>query len=87
MPSATPANLAARERLRDHQTTAARAVAALSAAVAGLDATSTHRNKFVAAQDSFVAAMRVSGVNVPKWQGIQLLTRVISISARWWDSG
>jgi hypothetical protein len=62
MPSATPANLAARERLRDHQTTAARAVAALSAAVAGLDATSTHRNKLVAAQDSFVAAMEGNGL-------------------------
>lgn len=38
MPSATPVSLAARERLRDHQATAAKAVAAHGAAVARLDA-------------------------------------------------
>ena len=38
MPSAMPVSLAARERLRDHQATAAKAVAAHGAAVARLDA-------------------------------------------------
>jgi hypothetical protein len=56
MPSAMPVSLAARERLRDHQASAAKAVAAHGAAVARLDATSARRNEIVAAQDALVAA-------------------------------
>ena len=56
MTSNAPVSLAARERLRDHQAAAARAVAAHSAARARLDAVISRRAEVLAAQDCLVAA-------------------------------
>ena len=56
MPSTIPVSLAARERLRDHQTAAAKVAAAHSAALARLDAATSRRAKVVAHQDVLVAA-------------------------------
>jgi hypothetical protein len=48
--------LAARERLRDHQAAAAKAVGAHSAALARLDIVISRRAEVLAVQDSLVAA-------------------------------
>ncbi len=56
MPSKAPMSLAARERLRDHQAAAAKAVAAYSAARARLEAVTSRRAEVLAAQDRLVAA-------------------------------
>ena len=55
MPSTTPISLVARERLRDHQATAAKAVAVHSAALTRLDAATSRRAKVVAREDVLVA--------------------------------
>ena len=56
MPSKAPVSLAARERLRDHQAAAAKAVGAHSAALTRLDAVMSRRAEVLAAQDCLVAA-------------------------------
>jgi hypothetical protein len=56
MPSKAPVSLAARERLRDHQAAAAKAVTAHSAAQARLEAVIYRRAEALAAQDCLVAA-------------------------------
>lgn len=56
MSSANPISLAARERLRDHQVIAAKAVATHSAALARLSAATSCRAEIVARQDVLVAA-------------------------------
>ena len=56
MPSKAPVSLAARERLRDHQATAAKAVGAHSAALTRLDAVMSRRAEVLGAQDCLVAA-------------------------------
>lgn len=55
MPSATPISLAARERLREHHSAAAKAVAVHAAALARLDAAASRRAAIVARQDALVA--------------------------------
>ena len=56
MTPTTPISLGARQRLRDHQATTAKAVAVHSAALARLDAAATRRAAVVAKQDALVAA-------------------------------
>jgi hypothetical protein len=56
MPSKAPVSLAARERLRDHQAAAAKAVGAHSAALARLDVVISRRAEVLAGQDFLVAA-------------------------------
>jgi hypothetical protein len=56
MSSKVPVSLAARERLRDHQAAAARAVGAHGAALARLDGVVARRVEVLAVQDALVAA-------------------------------
>jgi hypothetical protein len=56
MSSKVPVSLAARERLRDHQAAAAKAVSAHSAALARLEAVTSRRAEVLVAQDGLVAA-------------------------------
>lgn len=56
MTSKAPVSMQARERLRDHQAAAAKAVAAHSAARARLEAVIFRRAELLAAQDCLVAA-------------------------------
>jgi hypothetical protein len=56
MSAATPVSLAARERLRDHQAAAAKAVAAHSASLVRLDGVIARRAQVVAEQDVLLAA-------------------------------
>ncbi len=58
MPTTTPVSLAARERLREHQAAAAKAVATHMAALARFDAMIARRNRVVAQHDGFVAASK-----------------------------
>lgn len=76
MPSATPLSLGARERLRGHHATAAKAVAVHAAAVGRLDTARSRRAEVLARHDALVAdatsevaravaaAARVMGVDV-----------------------
>jgi hypothetical protein len=56
MPPATPTSLAARQRLRDHQAAAAKAVAVHNSALGRLGAVISRRAEVVAAQDALVAS-------------------------------
>jgi len=56
MTSKAPVSLAARERLRDHQAAAAKAVGAHSAALSRLEAVISRRAEVLATQDCLVAA-------------------------------
>jgi len=51
----TPVSLTARERLRDHQSAAAKAIAGHSAALARLDKAISRRSDVLLAQDALVA--------------------------------
>lgn len=76
MPSATPISLAARERFREHQAAATKALAVHAAALARLDAATSRRAEVLARQDALVAdavsdvagavaeAARVMGIDV-----------------------
>lgn len=84
MPSTTPISLVARERLRDHQATAAKAVAVHSAALARLDAAASRRAGIVARQDALVAdaATEVSAAvaGVAHVMGIEVAAAVLDLS-------
>lgn len=56
MPRTPPVSLAARERLRDHQAAAVKAVAAHSASLVRLNAVISRRAEVIACQDALVAA-------------------------------
>ena len=56
MASPRPVSLAARERLRDHQAAAAKAVATHAASATRLDVVVSRRAKVIARQDALVAA-------------------------------
>jgi hypothetical protein len=56
MISKAPVSMAARERLRDHQVAAGKAVSAHSAALARLEAVASRRAAVLVAQDGLVAA-------------------------------
>jgi hypothetical protein len=56
MTSKAPVSIAARERLRNHQAAAAKAVGAHSAALARLEAVTSRRAEVLTAQDGLVAA-------------------------------
>ena len=84
MTSKAPVSLAARERLRDHQAAAAKAVAAHSAARARLEAVTFRRTEVLAAQDCLVAAANaevtaalVSAANV---MGVEVAAALLDVS-------
>lgn len=84
MPSTTPISLVARERLRDHQATAAKAVAVHAAALARLDAATSRRAEIVARQDALVAAALAevagAGAEVARVMGIAIAAAVLDLS-------
>jgi hypothetical protein len=84
LPRATPVSMAARERLRDHQTAAARAVAAHSASQTRLDAVIGRRAEVVAGQDALVAAanaeVAAAVVAVAQVMGADVAAAVLDLS-------
>lgn len=84
MPSTAPISLAARERLRDHQATATKAVTVHSAALTRLDAATSRRAEVVAKQDALVAtaAAEVSAAvaEVVRAMGTDVAATVLGLS-------
>lgn len=84
MPSATPISLAARERLREHNAAAAKAVAAHAASLARLDAATSRRAEIVARQDALVAdaVTEVAGAvaEAARVMGIDVAAAVLGLS-------
>jgi hypothetical protein len=84
MPPTTHVSLAARERLRDHQTVAAKAVAAHSASQARLDAAISRRADVIAGQDALVATARAevaaAVVSVAQVMGAEVAADVLALS-------
>ncbi len=84
MPSKAPVSLAARERLRDHQAAAAKAVAAHSAARARLEVVTARRAEVLAAQDCLVAAanadVAVTLVTAANVMGVDVAAALLDVS-------
>lgn len=84
MPSSNPISLAARERLREHQATTARSVAAYSAALARLQAAVHRRTEVVAQHDALVAATtaeaEAAGAEVACLMGVDAAVTVLDLS-------
>ena len=84
MPSKTPVSLAARERLRDHQAAAAKAVGAHSAAMARLEIVTSRRTEVLAAQDCLVAAanadVAAAVVTAAEVMGVDVAATLLDIS-------
>ena len=84
MPRTTPVSLASRERLRDHQAAAAKAVAAHSAAVARLNGVISRRAEVVAGQDALVdaagAEVAAAVVAVAHVMGADIAAAVLDLS-------
>jgi hypothetical protein len=84
MPPTTPTSLAARERLRDHQASAVKAVALHSSASARLEAVISRRTEVVAAQDTLVAAAKsevaAAVVVVVQVMGIETAAAVLDLT-------
>jgi hypothetical protein len=84
MPRTAPVSLAARERLRDHQASATKAVAAHSASLARLNAVISRRAEIVAGQDALVAAASAevvaAVVAVAQVMGADIAAAVLDLS-------
>ena len=84
MTSKAPVSLAARERLRDHQAAAAKAVSAHSAALARLEAVTSRRAEVLAAQDGLVAAanaeVAAAVVTAAKVMGADVAATLLDVS-------
>ena len=80
----TPVSLAARERLRNHQAAAAKAIAVYSASLSRLDAAISRRAKAVAGQDVLVAAanaeVAAAVVGAAQVMGADLTASVLDLS-------
>jgi hypothetical protein len=84
MTSKAPVSMAARERLRDHQVAAAKAVSAHSAALARLEAVTSRRAEVLVAQDGLVAAanaeVAAAVVTAAKVMGADLAATLLDVS-------
>ncbi len=84
MSSKAPVSMAARERLRDHQAAAAKAVGAHSAALARLEAVISRRAEVLAAQDCLVAAasaeVDAAVVTTAKVMGADVAATLLDVS-------
>jgi len=84
MSSKVPVSLAARERLREHQAAAAKAVSAHSAALARLEAVTARRAEVLASQDGLVAAAKAEVtavvVTAAKVMGADLAATLLDVS-------
>ena len=84
MTSKAPVSMAARERLRDHQAAAAKAVSAHSAALARFEAVTTRRAEVLVAQDGLVAAadaeVAAAVVTAAKVMGADVAATLLDVS-------
>lgn len=84
MTSKTPVSLAARERLRDYQAAAAKAVSAYGAALARLEGASSRRAEVLAAQERLVAAanadVAAAVVAAAQLMGIDVAATLLDVS-------
>ena len=84
MSSKVPVSLPARERLRDHQAAAVKAVSAHSAALARLEAVTSRRTEVLAAQDGLVATAKaevtVAVVTAAKVMGADVTANLLDVS-------
>ncbi len=84
MCSKAPVSMAARERLRDHQVAAAKAVRAHSAALARLEAVTARRAEVLVAQDGLVAAanaeVAAAVVTAAKVMGADVAATLLDVS-------
>jgi hypothetical protein len=84
MPSTTPISLAARERFRDHQAAAAKAVAAHSDALTRLYMVTSRRAGVVARQDALVgtaaAAVAAAVAETARVMGTEVAAEVLDLS-------
>jgi hypothetical protein len=84
MARTTPTSLAARERLRDHQAAAAKAVAVHSASLARLEVAVSRRAQALAEQDALVAAanaqVTAAVVAAAQVMGIDVVASVLDLS-------
>lgn len=80
----TPVSLEARERLRDHQAAAAKAIAVYSASLSRLDTLNSRRVKVVAEQDALVASanaeVTAAVVAVARVMGADVAASVLDLS-------
>jgi hypothetical protein len=84
MPRTTPVSLAARERLRDHQAAAVKAIAVYSASLSRLNTVISRQAKVVAEQDALVAAanaeVAAAVVAVAQVMGADVAASVLDLS-------
>lgn len=84
MPSTSPISLAARERLRDHQAVAAKAVAGHAATVSRLETAASRRAEVVARQDVLVAVaaaeVATAVVEAARVMGADVAATVLDLS-------
>jgi hypothetical protein len=80
----TPVSLAARERLRNHQAAAAKAIAVYSASLSRLDTAISRRAKVAAEQDALVAAanaeVAAAVVGAAKAMGADLAASMLDLT-------
>jgi len=83
MASPRPVSLAARERLRDHQAAAAKAVASHAASAARRDSVVSRRGKVIERQDALVAAataeLEVAIAAVAQAMGVDVAAEVLGL--------
>jgi hypothetical protein len=84
MSSKAPMSLEARERLRDHQAAAAKAVGAHGVAMARLDAALCRRVEVLSAQDGLVAAanteVTAAVVTVAQIMGVEVAATLLDLA-------
>ena len=84
MPSKAPLSLVARERLRDHQAAATKAVGAHGVAMARLDAAVRRRTEVLAGQDALIAAanaeVTAAVVRVAQIMGVDVAASLLDLT-------
>ena len=84
MPRTTPVSLEARERLRDHEAAAAKAIAVYSASLSRLDTVNSRRAKVAAEQDVLVASataeVTAAVVAVVNVMGAEVAASILDLS-------
>ena len=84
MPSKEPVSLVARERLRDYQAAAAKAVGAHGVAMARLDAAVRRRAEVLAGQDALIAAanaeVTAAVVRVAQIMGVDVAASLLDLT-------
>ena len=85
MPSKAPVSLVARERLRDHQAAAAKAVGAHGVAMARLDTAVRRRAEVLAGQDALIAGanaeVTAAVVRVAQIMGVDVAASLLDLTS------